>query len=1200
MLTILCVKKVAMDYTLKNQIPCTPHVWSSDPFYTKSTVLAVDVGMEGIGVALRKGKEILFAQTFLIGDTTRTLEERRLKRAWRRARASRKKRESLLKHWIIRHGLLTKERVDAIWHDPKVFQNALELRLRGAKQNLASPEALVACLRHGIQHRGFDYHLSGDSAYPWGPDWNYAKVIQWGNHGCCSEDTARLWKNALDETEFSDNEEKRRKLEEVFDAAARRYRDDPIEKLLRDHFREEKHPNLRSAFRGPNNHFPRELIKQHLRRICLNNSNHFANTRFETAVNELIGPEDKENHILDGKDGCIIDYHRRTREEAKELWERKTNPCPYAERLGLQTEKGGPMRCSTGIDSEIRRFKLLQFLAERTFVLGDGLKYPVTDAVYRLLLAKLEEDIAAIADNKPRPKVGTRDIQGWILGVLAGAGMNPHSEPSVSPKTKAGKVTWAKNNSHNKAFFDQLLNLLYPRRSELERRASLSKASAALLYAQALPAGAIFNAEEVKTAWKESYYLWRTESRHGGPVYPHTVFLFGHPEQYDPITGTTLDRPQAARGTYKGREHPGSRRDGKAQEHGVLRRLFAGQLKDPHGRRIDLSAHLDGKATPDFIIIETIGEIPKGPRQKAEIEKRQKANRERRIKLAEKYELGDRPKRSDQLRVDLFEQQIPEGGVEALCPVTGQSLGTKPLDPRLHVAHIYPDSRGGIYERLNLFLTTTQVNAAMGQHTPFECADHTRQGITFLGWAAMKELTTRRLRWGKAKRELFLREESTIPEWNNLTRMSQLARQLKVAAERWLGLDQITDPVERLRTTASRIGTPTGSMTAACRAAWRAQLPDFMRAEKNRANLRHHLYDAIVLSHIPPGPGQNFASCGGIFLTKQDKSGREVLSALPNLLPHLQPFEEAHAAMALVHKHRPKHSKQSRTEQTIYSSHFAQESEASVKLRVRKAILTQIQNQDTFVPAKGVETWLKDAGIPSSKLPRKIVENWIASEGAKTLRLKDGTPVHSVPVATTEEQWTSLVPHRNAQGGIIGYKTTTEAYDSCTIWVGPKRNNKGELVLDQTGQTIEDYHAVLVPAARNQEAFYKRTRKRWTCAEPPPPDFKILGKFRKGDLAKIALTRQAGLAETTVETHRWFWYCVTSIKTNGQLEFKLAEFKPAKPPKEEEVRSGKARSLTLEEKYLSAAETKKPGSAKTLAKILKDNPHLLASEGVSA
>lgn len=1180
-----------MDYILKNHPVKPAHEWTKDPFYTQSTVLAVDVGMEGVGVALRKGREILFAQTFLIGDATRTLEARRLKRSWRRARASRKRREGMLKHWMIRHGILPSDRIDEIWEDPKVFQNALELRLRGAKQSLASPEALVACLRHGIQHRGFDYHLYGDSAYPWGSDWNFAKILRWGKHGCCSEDTARLWKNTLDETEFSDKEDKRRQLEEVFDLAAKRYREDPIESLLKEHFREEKHPNLRTAFRGPDNHFPRELIKQHLRRICLQNRNHFNRTNFEKAVAELIGSDEKENLVLDGKDGCIIDYHRRTREEARKLWERKTNPCPYADRLGLHGVEGEVLRCSSGSAAEIRRFKLLQFLAERTYILGDGLKYSVTSPIYQTLCAKLEEDIAALADpQKARNKVGIRDAQSWVLGALS----KPSDGMDPKPK-KAKKLTLAKSSSHNKAFFEQLVDLLYPRRSELERRASLSKEAAAVLFKSALPDGMSFDAERIKKAWKDTYYIWKTESRDGGPVYPHTVFLFGHPKQYDKKSGMSLDLPRSVRRRYKGRVHPGSRHDGKSQEHGVLRRLFAGQLKDPHGRSIDLSAQLNGQTEPDFIIIETIGEIPKGPGQKAELERRQKANRERREKLAEKYNIGERPKRSDQLRVDLFEQQIPEGGNEALCPITGLPLGEDPLNPKLHVAHIYPDSRGGIYERVNLFLTTTKVNNAMGKQTPFECAGKTLEDVSFLRWAEMKDLALRKLRWGKPKQGVFLREESTIPEWNNLTRMSQLARQLKVAAERWMRLDQITDPLEKLRKTASRIGTPTGGMTAACRAAWWQQLPDFMRGEKIRANLRHHLYDAIVLSHIPPGEGQNFASCGGIFQIKQDKSGREVLSALPGLLPDLQPFEAAHAAVALVHKHRPKHSKQSRTEETIYSSRFAKDEGTSVKLKVRKPLLKQ--NKENFEPAKGVESWLKNAGIPSNKLPRKVLEQWLESDGSKPLKLTDGTPVHSVPVATAEEQWTSLVPHVNARREIIGYKTATEAYNSCAIWFGPKRSDQGEQVLDKGGQPIEDYHAVLIPAARNLAAFNQRTGKPWICSEPPPGHFKLLGKFHKGDLARIALTQRGEMAETPAEVHRWFWYGVTSIKTNGQIEFKLAEFKPVRPPKEEEVRSGKAKTLTADERYLLVAENKNPLSAKKLAKILRDNPHLLASSG---
>jgi hypothetical protein len=1173
-----------MDYVLKNTAPAPSQNWSNSPFYTSSLVLAIDVGMEGIGIALRKGPEILFAQTFLIGDTTRTLEERRAKRAWRRARASRKKREGMLKAWLIRHQILSKERIAAIWHDPSVFQDALKHRLRGVEKQLGSPEALTACLRHGIQHRGFDYHLSGDSTYPWGDDLDFSKIKQWGSHGCCSEETARLWKFSLDESDFSDNEEKRQTIESILDDAVKRYKEEPLESLLRRHFQEEKHPNLRSPFRGPGNHFPRELIKRHLRRICKNSRAFFARTDFDLAVTELIGPMELENSIQDGKNGCIIDYHRRTREEAKELWERKTKKCPYAPYFGLKKTDGSVLRCSLNGEPEIRRFKLLQFLAERTFVLSDGIKHPVSPTLYEKFKHLLENDITALDKKTTRIKPDKNEIKKWLADSVS-------SPETGGRKTKP--LCLAKSNDHNKAFLDQLTDLLHPRRSELERRASISAPAASRLMESAMPEGGVFDPEIIKSAWKESYYLWRMEARGGGPVFPHTVFLFGHPNQREDTSRRSNDLPGAQHGHYKGREHPGRRKDGSVQEHGVIRRLFAGQLKDPHGRRIELSDKLNGATCPNAIIIETIGDIPRGRGQKKQIEEQQKANRKRREELAEKYGFGDRPKRSDLLRAVLYEQQIPEGEEAALCPVTGQHLAGGPLDPALQVAHIYPDSKGGIYERLNLFLTTGQVNAAMGKRIPFECADRTEVGVSFLPWKEMENLALRRLRWGKAKRELFCRKESTIPEWENLTRMSQLARQLKIEAEHWLGLDRISDPSERIHQTTSRVGTPTGTLTAACRRAWKQQLPEFMRGDKSRSNLRHHLYDALVLSHIPPGTGLNFTACDGIFFTTKDNSEREVLSALPGLMPDLQPFEQAHAGSCLVHKHRQKHSKQSRTEQTIYSKSFGSEGSDSVKLRVRKPLLVQKQGKEDFEPAKGVENWLRHAGIPINKLPPKMIDAWKESDGSKPLRLTDKTPVHSVPVETNKEQWTTLVPHRNGRKEIIGYKTATEAYDSCIVFAGPKRNKLGAIILDPSGQPEEDFYAILIPSARNLKAYQLRTGSPWKTSDSPPEDFRPLGKFKKGDLIHIGLTQDKDIAEAQSQTHLCLWYGVTSIKSNGQLEFKLAEWKPRKLPKEEDVRSGKVKALTPEESFFSAVEMKTPGSPKVLAFLLRQNPHLL-------
>lgn len=71
-------------YKIINQptIKTAPHDWKNDPFYTKAIVLGIDIGIEGIGLWLRKGPKPIFAQTFLVSlPASAPLKNRRQKRA---------------------------------------------------------------------------------------------------------------------------------------------------------------------------------------------------------------------------------------------------------------------------------------------------------------------------------------------------------------------------------------------------------------------------------------------------------------------------------------------------------------------------------------------------------------------------------------------------------------------------------------------------------------------------------------------------------------------------------------------------------------------------------------------------------------------------------------------------------------------------------------------------------------------------------------------------------------------------------------------------------------------------------------------------------------------------------------------------------------------------------------------------------------
>ena len=107
------------DYLLKTAPNAGEQTWNAThPFYQSATVLAIDIGIEGIGLALRKGSQPLWAQTFEVSlPKAAPLEGRRLKRGGRRTRSSRRARDILCKAWCVEFGLLTQEQADKLWRD---------------------------------------------------------------------------------------------------------------------------------------------------------------------------------------------------------------------------------------------------------------------------------------------------------------------------------------------------------------------------------------------------------------------------------------------------------------------------------------------------------------------------------------------------------------------------------------------------------------------------------------------------------------------------------------------------------------------------------------------------------------------------------------------------------------------------------------------------------------------------------------------------------------------------------------------------------------------------------------------------------------------------------------------------------------------------------------------------------------------------
>ena len=147
-----------------------------DFFSAESVVLGLDIGIEGIGITVRRGKEWLYSRSLLVDlPEAKALEKRRLFRAARRTRKNRRVRMRRLAMLFEKHGLP--------WVSDDVYARSdpYMLRHRALKGRLASKEALSLCIRSCVAHRGYDYTaLSREEGEdPWGSGNGFSDAKKW-------------------------------------------------------------------------------------------------------------------------------------------------------------------------------------------------------------------------------------------------------------------------------------------------------------------------------------------------------------------------------------------------------------------------------------------------------------------------------------------------------------------------------------------------------------------------------------------------------------------------------------------------------------------------------------------------------------------------------------------------------------------------------------------------------------------------------------------------------------------------------------------------------------------------------------------------------------------------------------------------------------------------------------------------------------
>ncbi|MBR5889299.1 MAG: hypothetical protein IKY92_04570, partial [Akkermansia sp.] len=544
--------------------------------------------------------------------------------------------------------------------------------------------------------------------------------------------------------------------------------------------------------------YPRAHVRSHLETIISRHRDLIDDADGFTAT--LFCPNDTPAN----KKKAIFLYNRKTPDEAKQIFERKVKNCPYCHWLGLS-----PAKCCTAGETAYRRWALVDFLSVRKFEL----------TINKIPLGKVKLPEQASAS--------------LFTAIESGITKWSEAKKAFEAALKAENYTLPKKSDWNNEQFEQLKNIVVPTIIARKGRASMSAAAAQQMYEAATQGSTCFAPDSMEQ-WKQEsgLYDYRKSMPAESGSYPQVEALLGY-RKARTIPGANGEQPHIKV---------------ELVTQGVLQRIFR-DLKESH--QIE-------KLVPDYCVIETIKDAATNKDDAAKKEKEQKANRERRIKHAEAYNRTN-ASNADFMRMRLFEEQGGSPDKPATCPFTGQEL--KPSDlfsGELELAHIYPDARGGLYMAENLVLTTRKTNAAMSDRTPVEAAAAHLPG--WQSWEATLK-TIKDFGWNDKKRQHFTDDSSEFPDFNNITRTAQLARELRASLIAWL---DINGDEEQIR---QRIGNPCGVYTAAARRSWL-----WSEYRKDRSNNLHHRLDAAVMSCLPP-EGLNDIQYRGIFENEKTSKG---------------------------------------------------------------------------------------------------------------------------------------------------------------------------------------------------------------------------------------------------------------------------------------------------------------------------------------
>lgn len=1063
--------------------------WTQHDFFAPNTVtLGIDIGMEGIGIAVRKGTELLYCKTLMVDlPEAKALAARRALRASRHARKNRRTRMRRLQALFARHGLP--------WVDDDIMSRSdpFRLRHRAITGRLASKEALSICIRSCVLRRGYDYFAMDDDSsgeYPWGAGLEMKDAQKWLQSAYVDAEMRQYLLQLTDS--LTEDEKKQDAWIQLVEARHSKAAQEGIPSMLEAYYH--KHLNERKA-RGFN--YPRAHVQNHLQCIIDRHADLIDDAAGFSAA--LFCPNDTPEN----KKQAIFLYNRKTPEEAKRVFERKVKKCPYCQWLEIPV-----VRCCTAGELSYRRWALVDFLSVRKFELKAG-KIPMgriklPEPTVKALFDAMESGLTKWSDAK---KLMTDALKQDKLSLATG--------------------DW------NKGQLEQLKDIVTPSAIARKGRTSMSAPAAQKMYEAATQGGTCFSPDAMEQ-WKQDsgLYHFRKSMPTEGGIYPQVETLLGYRKAQH--IKATADSPAHIVETLK--------------TTGFLQRIFTRDLKD----------RLGGKTVPDYCVVETIKNAAINQDKAKEIEKEQKENRARREKLAKAYNRTN-ASNADFMRMRLFAEQGGSPTHSARCPFTGQELSPSILfSGELELAHIYPDSRGGLYMVENLVLTTRKVNAEMGNRTPVEAA-----AAHLPGWKSWEEILkmTKNFNWHDEKRKLFAHDKPEFPEFNNITRTAQLARELRTSLAAWL---QISGNEEQIR---RRIGNPCGVYTAAARRSW--LWPEY---KKDRANNLHHRLDAAVMSCLPP-EGLNDIRYKGIFETEKTAKGDRRLMCIQGLpLPDF--YKMWHdGSVSPVEKKESTSKYKSLGDSTFWSV----DKEGFTHQRTPLAA-------DTKMSAAEIRKTLEKMGIPAKDIPSDAeITRWLTQAQAASkaeentpippLKLRNGTPVRNIwkfgskgNLDRSPIGWNGIITESDKFDQLRSLSSSNDRLELWLGWNAKKKCWEYYKRIIPTKAVLAGFKRMGLPWRGTKNApqyllnILQKNKARdlheMICGILPPHSIKV-ATFKKGDIFNLSFDRDDKYIEklqkkgsvdmlahpTPIQT----WGRVSAIKSSKFIEIKAVTHKDRKP-----------------------------------------------------